>query len=55
MFNGHENSYEIWEMKFISYLRLQNLHKYLIDRNNELLSGHVAAAVVANIEAIAII
>ena len=43
MFNGDENSYEIWETKFISYLRLQKLHKYVINRNDELLTGPVAA------------
>ena len=30
-FNGEESQYEVWEIKFFSYLRLQKLHKYLLD------------------------
>ena len=43
MFNGDKNSYEIWETKIISYVTLQKLHKYIINRNNRLLSGPVKA------------
>ena len=42
-------------MKFISYLRLQKLHKYIINRNDEALSGPVPAVVGAKAAATVII
>ena len=52
MFNSDENSYEIWKKKLISHLRKQKVHKYVLNRNDELLSGPVAVG--ANAAAIAI-
>ena len=45
MFNGEEGSYEVWEMRFTSYLRLQKIHKYVMTANDELRTEPVPAAV----------
>ena len=45
MLYGDRNSYEIWEEMFILYLRLKKLHKYVINRYDELMSGPVAVVV----------
>ena len=30
-FNGDEGNYELWEVKFLAYLRLHKLHSVVID------------------------
>ena len=36
MFNGEDTDYEVWEMRFSSYLRLQKLHKYVMNPDDSL-------------------
>ena len=56
MFNSDENNWEIWKTNLnISHPRLLQLHKYVLNRNDEQLFGPVAAAVGANAAAIAVI
>ena len=30
MFDGNENNYELWEVKFLGYMRLQKLHEVVV-------------------------
>ena len=39
IFTGDEGDYEIWEMRFTSYLRLQKLHKYVMKSDDSLKTG----------------
>ena len=39
IFTGEEGDYEIWEMRFTSYLRLQKLHKYVMKADDSLKTG----------------
>ena len=36
IFTGEESNYEVWEMRFTSYLRLHKLHKYVMTENDDL-------------------
>ena len=36
MFTGEEEDYEIWETKFLSYLRLQKIHKYVLNADDSI-------------------
>ena len=38
-FNGEETNFEIWETKFLSYLRLQKLLDYVVDKEGKFLTG----------------
>ena len=55
MFNSDQNSYKIWKTKDYIVSEITQVHKYVLNRNEELLSEPVAAAVGANAAAIAII
>ena len=39
IFTGEEGDYEIWEMRFTSYLRLQKLHNYVMKPDDSLKTG----------------
>ena len=43
-FDGEESNYEVWEVKFLSYLRLQKLHKYVLTGGDTLRTTPVPAA-----------
>ena len=36
MFTGEEADYEVWETRFLSYLRLQKLHRYILNTDDSL-------------------
>ena len=35
MFDGDENKYELWEVKFLGYMRLQKLHEVVVPAEDE--------------------
>ena len=35
MFDEDENNYELWEVKFLGYMRLQKLHEVVIREESE--------------------
>ena len=41
-FNGDEAEFELWEVKFVSYLRLQKLHTVLINEDGSFKDTTVA-------------
>ena len=43
IFTGEESNYEVWEMRFVSYLRLQKLHKYVMTDDDQLRSAPEAS------------
>ncbi|XP_014667772.1 PREDICTED: uncharacterized protein LOC106809274 [Priapulus caudatus] len=43
LFDGDEDKYELWEVKFLGYMRLQKLHE-IIQRENEIQDGDSDAA-----------
>ena len=43
IFTGEESNYEVWEMRFVSYLRLQKLHKYVMTDDDQLRSVPVVS------------
>ena len=45
VFNGEETNFEIWETKFLSYLRLQKLLDYVVDEAGNFLTGPAQTAV----------
>ena len=46
MFNGDETKYELWEIKFLGYMRLQKLHDVIVP-------GHEAPDEAKNADAFA--
>ena len=34
-FDGNESKYELWEMKFLGYLRIQHLHQIILSPTNQ--------------------
>ena len=45
IFNGEETNFEIWETKFLSYLRLQKLLDYVMDEEGKFLTAPAQTAV----------
>ncbi len=35
MFDGDENKYELWEVKFLGYMRVQKLYKIFLEELDE--------------------
>ena len=41
MFTGEDCDYEVWEMKFLSFLRIHKIHKYIVMADDTLRTGPV--------------